>query len=249
MKIVTLNVWGGRKQPCIADMIENNRDIGIYCFQEVYDNAHGKETLFNDGTNLDCFHDLMDKLPQYRPYYDPHLQDWWGLALFVSKDLPLVRQGEVYVHKMPGFDIETERTGRTAKNVQFVETLLPNGETLTVCNFHGLWNGLGKIDTPERVEQSKKIVEFVRSLKGHVVLCGDFNLSPDTESLKMIPRELGFRDLVHEYGITSTRTHLYPKEGKFADYVFVSPRLSVKDFIVMPDVVSDHAPLLLEIEE
>lgn len=57
------------------------------------------------------------------------------------------------------------------------------------------------------------------------------------------------RNLIREYGITSTRTSFYQKPEKHADYVFVSEGISVKAFTVLPDEVSDHAPLLLAIDE
>ncbi len=92
------------------------------------------------------------------------------------------------------------------------------------------------------------MIERIRALKAEYVLLGDFNLTPDTISLQMFEKELGCRDLIKEYGITSTRTHLYPKENKFADYAFVSRGVSLKKFEVMPDVISDHSPLLVELE-
>ena len=53
-------------------------------------------------------------------------------------------------------------------------------------------------------------------------------------------------NLVERYGVTSTRTRFYPKEEKFADYIFTSPEIQVNHFEVLKDQVSDHAPLLLE---
>jgi endonuclease/exonuclease/phosphatase family metal-dependent hydrolase len=46
--------------------------------------------------------------------------------------------------------------------------------------------------------------------------------------------------------MASTRTHLYPRPEKFADYVFVSEGADVRSFRVLSNEVSDHAPLLLE---
>lgn len=63
----------------------------------------------------------------------------------------------------------------------------------------------------------------------------------------MISRELNCRKLIKEYGITSTRTSLYTKPNKFADYVFVSRGIKIIDFKILPDEVSDHTPLFLEI--
>ena len=58
--------------------------------------------------------------------------------------------------------------------------------------------------------------------------------------------EEGLRNLIAEHGVTSTRTTLYPRAESFADYVLVSAGVDVLEFRVLPDEVSDHAPLLLE---
>lgn len=123
------------------------------------------------------------------------------------------------------------------------------GETISILNVHGLWNGKGKTDTPERIEQSRRIRNFMDSVKGRQIICGDFNLLPETESLSIL--EEGMRNLVKEYNVASTRTSLYTRaetSGKFADYIFVSPDITILDFTVLPDEVSDHSPLYLEIE-
>jgi endonuclease/exonuclease/phosphatase family metal-dependent hydrolase len=78
-------------------------------------------------------------------------------------------------------------------------------------------------------------------------LCGDFNLPPNTKSLAMF-EEFGLRNLISEYKINSTRTSFYTKEEKFADYIFVSNGIKVNDFSVLPDEVSDHAPLFIDFE-
>ena len=55
----------------------------------------------------------------------------------------------------------------------------------------------------------------------------------------------GFRNLIREYGVTSTRTELFPKEYvPFADYAFTKG-VEIANFQVLPDVVSDHNPILV----
>ena len=56
----------------------------------------------------------------------------------------------------------------------------------------------------------------------------------------------GNRNLIQEYKIDSTRSALYKKSEKFADYVIVSQNVEVKDFKVLKEEVSDHLPLFLE---
>lgn len=109
---------------------------------------------------------------------------------------------------------------------------------------HGLWNGKGKTDTAERILQSQEIKSFMDSVDGEKVLCGDFNLLPGTESVKIL--EDGMKNLIKEYDVGSTRTSLYTKPEKHADYIFTSPDLNVVDFKVLPNEVSDHSALYLE---
>jgi len=86
---------------------------------------------------------------------------------------------------------------------------------------------------------------FISGIKNDIVLAGDFNLLPDAESAKII-ENAGLRNLIKEYGITSTRTSFYKKPEKYADYIFVSSGVKVKKFEVMPEEVLDHAALFLE---
>jgi endonuclease/exonuclease/phosphatase family metal-dependent hydrolase len=84
----------------------------------------------------------------------------------------------------------------------------------------------------------------MRNINNKKILCGDFNLMPDTQSLQIIAE--GMNNLIATYKITSTRTNYYPKEEKFADYIFTSPDIKVNQFAVLRDEVSDHAPLMID---
>jgi hypothetical protein len=62
----------------------------------------------------------------------------------------------------------------------------------------------------------------------------------------------GYKNLIGDYQIITTRNNLawslYPDKQYFADYVFASPEIKVKSFEVPNNEVSDHLPLILEIE-
>lgn len=167
----------------------------------------------------------------------------YGLLMLVRKERKVLVEGDVFVHKEQGFIPEGD-TGFHARNMQFVTIETEKGNR-TIMNFHGLWNGKGKTDTEERLQQSKKIGELTKKIKNPYVICGDFNLLPETESMKSL-EDLGLRNLVTEYGITSTRTSFYTKPEKFADYVLTSEGIDVHTFKVLPDEVSDHSPLYLD---
>jgi endonuclease/exonuclease/phosphatase family metal-dependent hydrolase len=77
------------------------------------------------------------------------------------------------------------------------------------------------------------------------ILCGDLNLKPDTQSLKIL--EEGMVNQIAINNIKSTRSvQYYPKAERFADYIFISKDIHVNSFKVLPDEVSDHLPLFLD---
>ena len=240
MKLITLNTWGAYIRGPLLRFIDKNQDIDVFCLQEVYENAREKLYKRHPFASHDLFSDLQKILPNHQAFFRPALFGVYGLAIFVKKDTSVLKEGEVSIHK----DVEYfEQTGHHSRNLQWIKIGI--GEKhLTVVNVHGLWNGMGKTDTPDRIAQSEKIRDFLRSVSGPKILCGDFNLRPDTESLKIAAD--GMRNLVEEYAIQSTRTSHYTKPEKFADYVFASPEIKVNDFRVLPDEVSDHAPLFLD---
>lgn len=242
MKIITLNTWGGRVREPFINFIKKHRGVDIFCFQEIYDKA---EDIMKDLYPKDCFNiftDLKDLLMEYDGFFRPVLHGVYGIAIFIKKDLLVLEEGEIFIH---GNNHGGVIDGHHSRNMQWIKFNY-DGRIFTVMNVHGLWNGNGKTDTPERIAQSKLIREFMDKTESPKILCGDFNLNPDTESLSII--EKGMNNLIRDYSITSTRTSLYEKPGKFADYVFTSPDIEIKDFKVLEEEVSDHSALYLEIK-
>jgi endonuclease/exonuclease/phosphatase family metal-dependent hydrolase len=241
MKLITLNIWGAQVREPFIEFIKNNVDVDIFCFQEVYDKAASKLLSHYPTVSHDIFTELQSFLPQHQGFFRPVVEGVYGVAIFIKKEIPVFEEGEIIIHKNTQ---HSESTGHHSRNLQWIKFVLDQ-KPFAVINVHGLWNGLGKKDTPDRLVQSKNIKDLVDSIQGSKILCGDFNLRPDTESIKII--ESGMKNLIEEYKVECTRTSLYGKEEKFADYIFISPDIEVVDFKVLPDEVSDHAALFLEI--
>lgn len=124
---------------------------------------------------------------------------------------------------------------------------------LHIANVHGKTHPGHKLDTPTRIKQSKAIIDFLENKKGLKIVGGDFNLLPNTRSVKLFEQN-GYSDLIKKFGIKDTRGKINHEIHKnktiqyFADYCFVSPDVKVKSFTV-PDIeISDHLPLILEFE-
>jgi endonuclease/exonuclease/phosphatase family metal-dependent hydrolase len=254
MKLICLNIWGGLAgRDKLLGFLSAHRDADVLCLQEVWSARYqgldgasaGGHPLDQDAIMVKGKQEIAAVLDGHASYFHPnHLSDY-GLMTLVSERLAVVESGDVFVHRERGFIPEGD-IGHHARNVQFVTLATPRG-WISVMNFHGLWNGQGKRDSADRLAQSRRILDFLATRREPFVLCGDFNLAPDTESLKML-EAAGLRNLVVEFGVTSTRTSLYTRPERFADYVFVSRGVDVRAFRVLPDEVSDHAPLMLEFD-
>lgn len=252
MKLITLNIWGGKVfEPLMEFFQTHSRDIDIFCLQEVYKSNTPNPISLEARANV--FNELEMILPDFHGFYAP-IQDGYdylnkvdfsisfGLAIFVKKELEVKSVGDVFVYR---YRNSREKDNSTmGRNLQHVRINVK--KTFTVFNLHGLWNGGPKTDTQDRIEQSKKVKSELDSVLDSKILCGDFNLLPDTQSIKIV--EEGMRNLVKETGVTSTRTSYYKKDPKFADYILVSPDVKVNEFKVLPDEVSDHSPLMLDFE-
>lgn len=251
MKIISLNTWCGRVGSSIYDFFNKHKDVDIFCLQEVdLDGSKFDSSVI--GVNPPSgdpylFHSIQDILIDHHGFFSPTLGHWWGNAIFIKKELyrNITASGEIVISDAQQQYVDYNTWFR--RTIQWID-FSQDGKKYTLINLHGLWEkGTGKGDSDDRLEQSQKIIEFLNTKKDrNIILSGDFNLNPDTKSIKMI-EDFPLKNLINEYEITDTRTSLYKKENRFADYAFVSPELMVKDFRVLPDEVSDHAPLFLEI--
>lgn len=246
MKVISLNTWGARagKEP-ILEFFRKHKDIDIFCLQEIWEGGDHVAPKFSEGIDTKMLTNIQGILTDHIMFFRPHVDDYYGLAIFVSKKLKVLEEGDVFVYQDRGW-VHEELLGNHARNLQYI-TIETSLGPRTVLNFHGLWNGQGKTDTPERMEQADRINKFINSLDNPHVLCGDFNLLPENESLKNIEAQ-GLRNLIREFGITSTRSIHYKKPEKFADYTLVSDGIKVNDFKMLPDEISDHLAMYLDFE-
>lgn len=244
MKLISLNTWSGRAgNDILSGFFSCHKDVDVFCFQEIWEG--GQQYAHEWGNNMDTnlLTNINNVLNKHVSFFRPNYLDWWGLAISMKKNLVLQKEGELFVYKKDSF--ESSATDQ-ARNIQYATFETENG-LRTIVNFHGIWTGKGKGDTNDRLRQSDNIIHFLETLAHPYILCGDFNLSPDTQSLKKL-ESIGMRNLIKEHRVMSTRSSYYKKTDQFADYVLVSDGINVKDFKVLPDEVSDHLAMYLDFE-
>lgn len=81
-----------------------------------------------------------------------------------------------------------------------------------------------------------------------MIVAGDLNVLPGSEVFGILGG-IGLTDLVTTRGHDDTRTSLYKKPQRHANYCFVSAQVQVRRFDVpaTPEV-SDHRPMIVEIQ-
>jgi endonuclease/exonuclease/phosphatase family metal-dependent hydrolase len=118
---------------------------------------------------------------------------------------------------------------------------------VSVVNLHGLRDARGKTDSPARRFQAERLAELVTDVREEgdlTVVCGDFNVLPDSETFRILAK-LGLTDLVRD---ADTRTSRYSKPVRHASYLLVSDLDAVRRFeIATGPEVSDHRALILDV--
>jgi endonuclease/exonuclease/phosphatase family metal-dependent hydrolase len=261
-----LNAWGGTLyDELIAYLRDESPDI--LCLQEVvHTPATRKESLlYCDEDHVlpqraNLFREVAAALPDHVATFCPaalgilwdgskQIASQWGLATLVRSSFPIVAQHQGFVHKSfspNGYGRQPR--SRTAHAIRVYD--FERGWPICIAHMHGLRDPAGKLDTPERLVQSRTFAAICKTILedgDRLVVCGDFNVKPSSATFEVLS-ELGLADLVTSRGFVDTRTSHYRKTARFADYMLVNGSVEPKAFevVALPEV-SDHRPMVLEI--
>jgi endonuclease/exonuclease/phosphatase family metal-dependent hydrolase len=267
MRLISLNAWAGQVWPAFSAWVPT---IGadILCLQEVtrapvpqpdwlvYQDA---ERRLDQRTDL--LADVSALLPRgYQAFFAPAMRgpltdadgvafaSEFGNAIWVGQNLAVTD----YVHRFVHGTYRPDGWGAppVPRPIQVLRLHDPvSMRFFILAHLHGLRDPAGKGDTPERDAQAKAILAAIAAVRqpgDAVVLAGDLNLLPDSQTFAALAT-IGLTDLVRQHGHTDTRTSLYAKPQRFADYICVTPDIHVLQFDVpaLPEV-SDHRPLVLD---
>jgi len=262
MKIIFLNIWKGVEFDALMDFIKRSGETAdFFCFQEMTNSPVAGQTKQGGRTNM--FTEISDALPGFSGYFarvstgfdeERHVdyEIMQGQAIFAKKNIAIDSFGEVFVFGEKAAvpeDPEPENLPAVLQYMRFEK----EGKQMTLATVHGIPYPGNKLDDSNRLEQSRRIISFFEGEKGEKILGGDFNMLPNTESMCMFEKA-GMNDLIKAYGVTNTRNELaygtYPEDHRqyFADFMFVSSGIQVIDFKVPYCLVSDHLPMILEVE-
>lgn len=253
LKVITLNLFqGGLYFKNIKDFLKKENP-DVLCLQEANDNKDKKLA-----ENFRSIETLKEILPNYYYHFAPELLEIReegkipvGNAIFsrfpitktnaIFYDIPY-GEYEAYLENDIKYDFSIK-----PKNLEYTQIKL-NGIKLNFFNTHGIWGHNGK-DTRRRLRMGQIIINNIKD-KNNVVLAGDFNLSPITQTIMNIEKHL--KNVFTDDLATTFNIRLKPHHGDYAasvvDMVFVSKDIRIlKKYC--PDVdVSDHFPLVCVLE-
>ena len=242
MKILQLNIWGGRLGRNISNMLAREA-ADILCLQEVVSVPGGGSFFFEDLEEIQTYADYKNV------YHTPsgelnfmRRRATYGNAILSRKPFKNTASLYTYLEKVNDFDFLEDTDYNAGRSLQHV-TVDYDGQQLHILNHHGYHLNSHKNGDDETLRQCGLIADYIKGLEGSVVLCGDFNLVPTSESLELINKVLV--NHVKDKGIISTRTPLTHKT-EACDFIFTSPNIEVKNFQVLDDIVSDHKALTIE---
>lgn len=267
MRIVWLNAWGGAVWPALGDWIETLAPDILFLQEVIRAPEDSPDWLIyaDENRRLDqranLFADVSARLPRHQSFFAPAARgpladadgrvyaSEHGLGAWVAQNLAVSDYTTRFIHgryRADGWGAEP--VPRTMQMMRIHGAGL--GPDLVASQLHGIRQPGGKSDTAARAEQAEAIVDALERFAGPdepVTLGGDFNLIPESATFQRLAK-LGLRDLVTGSGIEDTRTALYKKPQRHANYLLIRDAVSVTRFTVPAEpVVSDHRPLILEL--
>ncbi|MDO8497846.1 MAG: endonuclease/exonuclease/phosphatase family protein [bacterium] len=251
MKIVSLNLWNGGRlfEQAKQFLVEQNADI--YFLQETYD---GRRTDIEPRFRM--VEELKEVFPTHDAYFAPlYLDTRKGEGDIEDGNLllsrwPLVERKNIFIDIPYGRYDQDAMTdwSKSPSTIQKARITVGNSD-ITLLNVHGPWNLNGTIDD-ERRGRMKEII--LREISEHTIVAGDFNVRPETNTIRAIEEKLTNvfkRTLSTTFNLQRKNLDVRPGYAiAVVDMVFVTSNFQIQSKHCLQVDVSDHLPLVAEIE-
>ncbi len=258
MKIVSFNIGMKIDNSKEVARLLKEQDPDIICLQEVI--RHLSDSAYHKFQSKAIIDKYLDRTYRYR-FFGPQ---WISRAVYKHGKLHrdyggLVEQGNYILSKYPiveatnehyfkHYSLEIDHTN--FENIDHprsvaIATLKIKGKKLTIFNLHGTYS-TRKGDTPRSIAQAKYIVKRAKEFKNPLILIGDFNVTPDTKTMKIINRE--FDNIMNHFPVTQTLPYFKGKKDNkmIVDYVLTNKKVRAINFQVYRSNISDHLPLIFD---
>ncbi len=247
VKILSLNLWEGGLLCENIEKFLQKETPDILCLQEVFNGDA------DQAKNFQSLSWLTALFPDYHSFYSPDLfedrSDGEGdVGNLILSRFPFVEKKTIFLQGEYQKIVRPDDKSDFSKDPQNMQCVILDieGEKLCVANVHGIW-GLDGSDSPERLQMSETIVNEIEG-KTQLVVMGDFNLKPDTQTIANIEKHL---INVFKGDMTTSFNMKHKTNPGYAtavvDMFFSSRDVKIISKRIPDDDVSDHKPLVVTI--
>ena len=230
----------------------------VLCLQEFF---HSDEKDYF--TTLDTLIKLQDAT-NFHAEYTSTVQDKYHFGIATFSKHPIVNKGKVE------FEVR-----QSANNDCIFTDIKINEDTIRVYNMHlasihlgyddyRFLEDIGEVETEEQIQggkqimkllkkafierasQADQIAEHISSSPYPVIVCGDFNDSPSSYAYHTISS--GLNDAFRESGVGLGISYNGTFPAFRIDYILHSDSLKSHHYETLPDELSDHFPIICDIE-
>jgi endonuclease/exonuclease/phosphatase family metal-dependent hydrolase len=213
--------------------------------------------------DLPTFHDqygFLDEIKQSGSFSDTYFSPAWAFKMAgTTIDVGLAILSKHYLTDKQEFHVTNayyvaERVDDYQRNTRVFQSATAHiGDALlSLANYQGYLAGTNASGDEVSETLMKKVANAVSQLQMPLVFCGDFNVAPNTKTMLVLD-ELGLVNLVAKSGAETTlspvhRAPLPDRNSVVCDYILASPEISVRNFEISEEIVSDHKALILEFD-
>jgi len=250
IKIINLNIWvGGILMDDILSFLKKE-DADVVLMQEVFDSRD--PSLKPQYRSISIFEEVLGyKYSKFAPSFIEIIDGQKILqGQAILSKFPLLEVSNVFYDR-PFVERINERDAfsDTPRSLQHV-TADVGGVELHLLNTQGIWGEDGN-DTPRRLNMGDIIIKELQGKKP-LVVAGDFNINATTQTIANIEKHVKniFKnELKTSFNLKRKDIEKFPGFSRsVVDMMFVSDDISVLSSSC-PDVdISDHMPLIAELE-
>lgn len=264
MRLLSLNVALFEENNDLLKSFISNQNADFLCLQEVTKQIDptakselvSKNTI--DSASSKLTHEffapiwVLSKFEKHNFHGKKHfLFDIQGNVEFgnyTKLKYPIIKGQNIFVQNH--FSYVTDWSNWPEEDYRAIQVtdILVDRKELRLINYHGIWSR-DKMGSDKTKKACEVIKNFGLETDSGVIICGDFNLFPETNSIEVLNQE--FTNLCNEFNIQSTRpetNELSNKSRNVVDYIFVNEKIKVNNFEVIKSNVSDHLPLVFEFD-
>ncbi|HZM64611.1 MAG TPA: endonuclease/exonuclease/phosphatase family protein [Candidatus Saccharimonadales bacterium] len=248
LKLVTINIFQGALLDEVCAFIEKERP-DIVTMQEVYD-GHGSAAPLKYRSWEEIKKRLRFKAADYEAaLIDNKPPGAFPMGNGILSQFPITSRDFVFFNEPfnPHYVDDAKNSSKMPHVLQHVVLQTPAGE-VNVYNLHGTWDLNGDNFSDKRRQMSEAILAATKGKK-NVLLAGDTNAKPTNQAMRNLEPQLKNvfgTELKTTFNMSRKDNPGYATAA--VDMVFVSPDVKIISKSCPQVDISDHLPLVVEVE-